>query len=514
MRLLLTLLMFLVTAVAQAQVVQVQQRSCCLLGQCKIYTGSGVVINRTTLQNGDYEYEVLTVAHLTRLQWNQRFNPNSNYGLSVITPFGNIPARIKKYDGPGFLMLLSIIDSTRSADIPAMRIANTIPSPGEPVEIHGFSHKTNGQYGVRSLMMRSVGPKTFTVTSPFEQGESGGPVCNRNGEIIGLCEGYNLVTKIGDGPSVIAIRRFIGLPPPVAIGYSRPQQGTADAGQLPVQPRVPVYSPPQEMRVRDPIADAPPFERKPIYNPGPVVPPPPAEPIDTKPVDTKPAVPVPEQRTKPDPIKVEDSPSIPRIPQATPKEPTQLARDQQQGGSAGTAANDPVSAQSTIKRQAITAAKFGLDLWSVLAGVGLVAGTGGVGAVALWGWRGFKAARALKQMRQGWGGPLMSPPSPVSQQVRDFVNQQPLVYRPPVAPVVAPQKNTLDDTMPRSKWNGTIPKHDITFVEIPSDFRKASVDFALGELARTNREAAERCKSLINQHLSATGHARPDELHL
>jgi hypothetical protein len=387
-------------------------------------------------------------------------------------------------------MLLSFVE-TSGEKIPVLPIANRIAQAGESVTISGFSQSRQGQFGVRSLSLRSTGPQCFTVTSPFEQGESGGPVCDSRGEIIGLCEGYNNETKIGFGPSAAAIRAFLNLPAIGSVSESR------DSGQLPVQPGLPVQPSRPEVPVREPVQDAPPFNRAPVYNPRPVVPPPPPEPVDRSPV-----VPVPEHRAKPDPVKVEDTPTIPRIPPAAPKEPVQLAGDKPQGGDAGAASSDPESAQSSVGSNVVTAARFGLDLWSVLAGVGIVAGTGGVGGLALMGWRGFKAARTLKQLRQGLGGPSTAAPSPVSQQVKEVINTLPPIASPVTTPVSAPQPIRL-------------PLQSTNFVEVPVDYRRESVDYALAETGRKYPGAIatlEVVKSLINQHLQANGHG-PESLH-
>ena len=175
MRLLLTLLMLLVPAVAQAQVVQVQQRIGCNLGRCKIGMGSGVAIGWEPTQAGCRKYYVLTVAHNAGVTERVRFDPRLNYGMSVITRSGINPAKVEQCDGSRFLLLLSFVETTGDK-IPVLPISNRISQAGEPVTISGFSQSRQGQFGVRSLSLRSTGPRCFTVTSPFEQGESGGPV--------------------------------------------------------------------------------------------------------------------------------------------------------------------------------------------------------------------------------------------------------------------------------------------------------------------------------------------------
>lgn len=56
---------------------------------------------------------------------------------------------------------------------------------------------------------------------------------------------------------------------------------------------------------------------------------------------------------------------------------------------------------------------------------------------------------------------------------------------------------------------------NVNFVEVPTDYRRASVDYALAETGRRypgSIATLEVVKSLINQHLAGTGHG-PDTLH-
>ena len=99
-----------------------------------------------------------------------------------------------------------------------------------------------------------------------------------------------------------------------------------------------------------------------------------------------------------------------------------------------------------------------------------MAGTGGIGGLALLAWRGFKAGKAVKNVVHNW----RAEPAP---------------------------------TLPRPDVQ--LPPQDVNFVEVPIDYRRASVDYALAETGRKypgTIGTLEVVKSLINQHLQANGH--------
>lgn len=151
-------------------------------------------------------------------------------------------------------------------------------------------------------------------------------------------------------------------------------------------------------------------------------------------------------------------------------------------------------------RKLANAAGTGLDVWAMLAGAGIVVGTGGIGGLVLLAWRGLRAAKTVAHVASIVRPQQSSPTPPVAHPVTQPIEQR----RPFVVPAVPPA------------WDGKLPPHDVRFVNVPNDFRKESVDWALEQFARTEprlRNAAGKFKSLINQHLSASGHARPEELH-
>lgn len=401
------------------QVVMVQQRQGCLVGQCKVFAGSGVIVGRKVTPQHDYEYLVLTVPHNAGISTRRPFVPGASYGLSVVTSAGNAPATVVRVDERRFLMLITFRGAIRD-EMQVMRIANAAPAAGSPVVIHGFSHTRSGQYGTRSLTLRTFGDDEFTTTSAFEQGESGGPVVNSGSEIIGLCEGYN-VRKIGFGPSVVAIRRFLGLPGlGAAVGSSGPgrpgpvSQGigvSVSGGGMPGGPvSVPPPPIPADGHAGNEVAggDARPFI-PPVHNPGTVRPVDPPVDVDPEPI-----------RPTPDPISspiADGSDPIPAIP--IPK------------AGAGTGADTTSRNQPETGAAAVDRPKTGLNLWDVLGVAGAIAGvtvgTGGIGTVGYLAAKGLGAVLAARRARRAV--PEQRPP-PI---------QQPIAQQPaPIVPVANP----------------------------------------------------------------------------
>lgn len=453
--LILTMLLLAIPQIVSAQVVMVQQRQC-RMGACTIGIGSGVAIGWEPTRTGTRKYYVLTVAHNAGVYFKTRYNPRENYGMHVVTKSGTHPANIEQCSGPDFLMLLSFIETT-GEKIPVLPIANRIPSAGEPVVIHGFSVKRTHQYGSRSLSLRSFGPEQITVNSPFEQGESGGPVIGKDGDILGLCEGHDVRSKVPWGPSAVAIRRFLNLP---AIGAGA---GGGETAILPVRPGVSL----------PPVGSVVP------------VPPPPKDdvPIAVPPVP----VPVSGEPTPADvvrvpgrvmPIPEPDSISHP-APVASTNEAQPATGSQPSNNSTGSSPGNREDVPARIET-AKKAIGFGMDIWSVLAGAGIVAGTGGIGGLALLAWRGLKAGKAVAH---------------TVHEIR--TTQQPATNTSTIASVIPP----MVPLAPQSA----------NFIQIPTDFRRASVDYALAETGRRYPgaiAAIEVVKSLINQHLQANGHGQ------
>jgi len=387
-----------------------------------------------------------------------------DYQLVVETGAGRFPAKIHSYNGERLLMLISIDVPASLPELAVMPIADVLPSAGDAVEIHGHSHMRNGGYGVRSVVLRTVEPELFTITSPFQQGESGGPIV-KNGQIVGLCEGYYNASKIGFGPSVIAIRDFLGVPPVGSTPSGNP------AGQVPVSSGLSVRSGGMSVPPPPEPTDAPKYT-PPVHSPREVTPPP--EPT---------LAPRPEPDPRTGPVEDEDDGSQ-GAPIPIRSQPTQQADRTEQ-------ADSPEA--PTVGRKLANAASTGLDIWAMLAGAGIVVGTGGIGGLALLAWRGLRAVRTVSAVRSQFRKPRANPPESTS--------------RPSVTPDPSPQDHPA--------WSGNLPPHDVRFVPIPNDYRKASVDFALEQAGRRYPGAiptVEVIKSMINQHLQATGHG-PDTLH-
>lgn len=458
---------------AFGQVVQIVKPECGPL-QCRVSIATGVIIGRRV--GSPYTYYILTVYHVTGNKPRQLVRRGDNYQLSIVTPSGRYPAKILSYNGERLLMLLSIDVPATAPELPVMPIANALPKAGDAVDIHGHSHRRNGGYGVRSVVLRSVSADVFTITSPFEQGESGGPIV-LNGQIVGLCEGYFNATKIGFGPSVIAVRDFLGLPPAGGTqgGTNTGQAGVSVSGTVPVPggsivsvPGGSIVSVPPPPAPDDRSGDAPRYS-PPVHRPGEITPAP---------------VPVDRPRAEPDPIShpIDAAEPIPAKrgdtagdgvtgpglgPQITPQ---------------GSGPRDSGDAPSLGERLG-SAANTGLTLWNILAGAGIVAGTGGAAGLAM-----FAAGRlfAARRRRTGSDEPRLP-----------YHDDQTLPRHPPVArpvPIVPQEAN---------------------FIPIPTDYRREAVDWALEQHGRRWPAAiptVDAIKSLINQRLQSRGYGR-DTLH-
>jgi hypothetical protein len=325
-----------------------------------------------------------------------------------------------------------------------------------------------------------VSPEVFEATSPFESGESGGPILDSNGEIIGLCEGSDVRTKIGWGPSVIAIRRFLGLP---GVGQDLGEQPES----VPMRPGVPVSGgavvpvppPPVPDNVTPAVAPA-----------ATAVPATPASGGDAPPFVPPDAIPDPTPASKesePESVTVPARTPPKPIPDpiSTPIEPAPASPTESSAGNQQPVTTSQGSSVVTKLATVVKVASTGFDVWSMLAGATAVAGTGGIGGLAWLAWRGFKAVRAIKTNAQSSTSQPAGPPSPA--------------YHPPV---------TNPHGVP-------LAPHNVQYVQVPNDFRKASVDYALAQTAYKYPGAVgtlEVFTALVNQHLQATGHG-PETLH-
>lgn len=445
-----------------AQVVQIVKPICGPV-QCRVSIGSGVIIGRRV--GATYTYYVLTAYHLSGNKPRQLIRRGYDYQMTVVSAAGRYPAKIISYNGERLLMLLSIDVPATAPELPAMPIADVLPRAGDAVDIHGHSYVRNGAYGVRSVVLRTVSADVFTITSPFEQGESGGPLV-KNGQLIGLCEGYYNETKIGFGPSVIAIRDFLNLPP-CGASQRGGEGGMHVSGRVPMPGGQRVSVPPPPAPDDQAVGDAPRYT-PPVYRPGEITPAP---------------VPGDRPRAEPDPIShpIDETPTTPAEP--IPARPRRGSFDDDPGigpeiAAGGSARTDPVEPPSVGERLG-NAAATGLTIWNILAGAGIVAGTGGVAGVAM-----FALGRLFAARRRRREHDAPTPP---------YHDDQTLPRHPPVARPIP------------------LRPQEANFIPIPTDYRREAVDWALEQHGRRWPAAiptVDAIKSLINQRLQSRGYGR------
>lgn len=433
-------------------------------------------------------YSILTAYHNSGNRWDahqrQKIRRNVDYKLFVVAGGQRFPATIVSGNGDLLLMFLTCTIPGNIPAMPVMPISNVDPQAGQSVSILGYSYTRNGQYGQRSLTLRSVGPERFEVTSPFEEGESGGPIV-QNGKIVGLCEGYDVKTRFGFGPSLGAIRLFLSFNPN-AIGDGGRQTGQAGMpmhggvpmpGQLPMSGGSSVSVPPPPAPDDQSVGDAPRYTPQyvpPVHRPGEITPAP---------------VPVDRPRAEPDPIS--------RPIDETPAEPIPGRADRGPGESGGGAGLGPEIAtrgptpgnpveSPTVGERLGQAASTGLTIWNVLAGVGLVTGIGGPVALGMYALGKLAAARRRRR-----GDDASTPP---------YQEDQPSPRPAPTAPTARPVP---------------LAPQQANFIAIPTDYRREAVDWALEQHGRRWPAAiptVDAIKSLINQRLESRGYGR-DTLH-
>lgn len=152
-----------------------------------------------------------------------------------------------------------------------------------------------------------------------------------------------------------------------------------------------------------------------------------------------------------------------------------------------------------------------MNIWSMLAGAGVVAGTGGIGGVAWLAFKGLGAIAAARRVRmQGNGGTVAGGNGGSVQPIQHPIQQS--IQNPQGTPnPVIQQPNPSVIQLPPQQWDGRLAPHDVRFVQVPNDFRKASIDFALEQTARRypgSVHTLEAFVSMVNQHLQATGHGQ------
>lgn len=456
MRLLFAFLIAISPSLAQAQIVKLVRQECGLL-RCQQGYGSGVVVGRQTNQSGGTRYYVLTVAHMAGDQ-KQRLLVRRGHDCKLFmhAASGQWPTRVESINVDAMLMLLTCEVSAGVPAVPFLPVANRLPQAGEPVVIHGYSRYRNGQYGSRSLVLRSVSEDIFTTNSPFQEGESGGPVLDSNGQIVGLCEGYYVHQRnVGLGPSIVAIRRFLLLPDIGSSPGLGSQGGGGAEGTVPMRPGVPVPPPPVPSDTATPGSGG-------VSVPGGMQP------------STVVSPPVPGPSAVPNPAP--QAPAPVAIQSGTPASDTG-APESPQTGNAG--------ASSNKLEKGVAAVKTGLDIFSLLVGGGA---TGGAGLAIMAGLKILSSIRARKQS-------LQQPQGQLYQQYQPPPQQHATVQQPPVV--------------------AGIPPHNVNWVQVPVDPRKNAVDYALAESVRMYpgiQGTASLFQSLINTHLQSSGMSS-DELH-
>lgn len=465
MRMLVTLLLVLLTpSLVHAQVVKLVRQDCGLLG-CSQSTGTGVIIGAFPESDGGYTYHILTAHHLCGpLNVRHLFRAGGDCKVSMISKVaGRYPTRIVCLDGQAMLMVLECRVPAGIPKLPACEVAERVPQAGESVNIHGFSYVRDCQYGVRSITLRMVSDTIFQTNSPFEQGESGGPILDSSGEIVGIADGYYVDQKnVGYGPSVVAIRRFLRLGP-----RSRGQRHNGSEQQVPVLTRVQVSPPPE-------IGDAEKYT-PPVHQPGPVVPAPLPSDEPRKPDNRE------QRRTELPPTKEEvppiATPRIPEIPKS--REPDRPAPEQR---------TEPAP---TASNKLWRAGVFGMDLLSVLAGAGLIGGTGGIGWFVL---------AALKWRRAAKAASVVVP-----AVTHVFHQQQPSVTPVPVTQVVQQQPQiavvaTESPPLPQQVINTA------SFIPYETNLHQQAYEWAkenIGKRWPGTAETFPALDSLIGQYISS-----------
>ena len=198
------------------------------LGPCRSY-GSGTIIH-----DDGRRAVVLSCAHLFREGTGQ---------VQVRLPDGRtITARPTAIDTTWDLSALEI----DSLGIAPINLAATAPQPGQPLQSCGFG--PNGVYRCNSGTAQGYASgssgktyETLCLTGSARDGDSGGPVLNQHGELVGVLWGT-------DGRTVHAtycgrIRRFLANLLP-NLGTSRPPADTP-AISTPTQP-APLGNPPSD----------------------------------------------------------------------------------------------------------------------------------------------------------------------------------------------------------------------------------------------------------------------------
>lgn len=446
------LLVGLLPSTLSAQIVQIQATSDCRLGKCSIQFGSGVMIGRQTDESRQKTvYHVITVPHVVR----------GASAVYIVSNTGRIPARVVNINEQAYLMLLSFDMPISAPALKLISIDGGIQPAGSDVLICGYPEREQGRYSQRSLVLKSFSEDMFETTSPFQLGESGGPIV-RNGKVVGLCEGYHVRSKIGFGPSGPAIVRFLG--------YRTEREGT----NSPTSPRgstngsgvVPAPVPPPPVPMSEVSVPSVPLPTDPM-------PTTPSKPVE---IPSPPNLP-PSSTPKPEP----DETFVPTPAQPIKGESPPIKKDE------GEKRYLPIVSDQPTKKG------FGMDLLSLAVGALGVASGGGLVGVGMW-----LAKRKLAQVATAAVVDRIHHTISPTQQP-SLVPSQPVQYTNPIQqpPVII---GTQSPPLPQQVYNTA------SFVPYETkDFQEA-YEFAKLEISKKwpgSIDAQVVMDSLIQQYLTA-----------
>lgn len=91
----------------------------------------------------------------------------------------------------------------KSLDMSPLKVSPDVPSEGEKLYGFGFGPYSQGRWGCNRLVYR--GGK---VWGRFHSGDSGGPLCNSDGDVVGVCTSYT-ESGYANGWSVGHVKGFV-----------------------------------------------------------------------------------------------------------------------------------------------------------------------------------------------------------------------------------------------------------------------------------------------------------------
>lgn len=162
-------------------------------------TASGVLLNKFT---------VLTVAHAVGAQRDAVF---------LRCGEADIAGAVVRKDSTGDIALISLYQPC--TDVAPLQLADKAPGPDDAIELVGYpgGELTHTRAKVRSYGMLPVASKlgafwiALVIDGDVRPGNSGGPVINQFGKLVGIVHGYheNMPGKPGVAIPLTAIVRFL-----------------------------------------------------------------------------------------------------------------------------------------------------------------------------------------------------------------------------------------------------------------------------------------------------------------